>query len=75
MSEWQPIETAPKDGRQFLVFDPHLVVGKSDGIALCIPIPNGFRFNPRIEWTASNGFGIHSWQPTHWMPLPEPPTK
>ncbi len=61
---WQPISTAPKDGAWFLAF--RLIGG-----------------NPMIEqarWRTEKGcLGGVSWSypkgsdPTHWMPLPDPP--
>jgi hypothetical protein len=59
---WQPIETAPKD-RRIIVFRPH-----------------GTDYIPKVGedywsvelgncWAHSNS----SVQPTHWMPLPDPP--
>jgi hypothetical protein len=68
---WQPIETAPKDGRDILVYARYPKyqewVGKDE-------------FDSYIEIACWNGgwridafappFGN---QPTHWMPLPEPP--
>lgn len=63
MSEWQPIETAPKDGTRILMFHP-----RDDGDV-----------NIRMAWWVVDRFGGHGWSfpswsgPTHWMPLPEPP--
>lgn len=58
--EWQPIETAPKDGRYILG------CYKSDVFAM--------RFRPThgtcYEWQLHDGYPEC---PTHWMPLPEPP--
>jgi len=56
--EWQPISTAPKDGSLFLGCHAK----------------HGF-----IEIMRYNGIGFGRDQfpvmfPTHWMPLPEPPT-
>lgn len=70
MSEWQPIETAPKD-TEVLVWDP------SQGcvyIARQTPFYNtpfeGVRCLLGHHWeTGEGGYGT----PTHWMPLPEPP--
>jgi hypothetical protein len=65
---WQPIETAPKDGADILIF---------------IPDMQNYPDNPRIVsafwgicgWTDNAAVGCQTWgNPTHWMPLPEPPT-
>lgn len=65
MTDWQPIETAPKDGTPVLLFEPSeyeipasTVVGEWRG--------NGFveSFNHEYAIIA----------PTHWMPLPPSPT-
>lgn len=70
MSELQPIETAPKDGKELLLFDAVekiYVVGR---------------------WSKHNHVPIYGWvrqvelygeevdgfDPTHWQPLPPPPT-
>ena len=56
---WQPIETAPKDA---------LILGYEDEMMRLI-------FWEGEEWKVV-GASIHSWwfEPTHWMPLPEPPS-
>lgn len=58
--EWQPIETAPRDGTRILVFYPVL-----DGHIFTA----GFEFG---TWQSGIWDGRRE-QPTHWMPLPEPP--
>jgi hypothetical protein len=62
MSEWQPIETAPKDGTDLLLWWPYWSK---------IPVHGYWSLG---EWASlsaiSEGDG-----PTHWMPLPAPPTE
>ena len=64
--EWQPIETAPKDGTRVLLFVPPY--GPSTG-----------HYKDRSNWgpSASNWYAHAALnkeaEPTHWMPLPEPP--
>lgn len=65
MSEWQSIETAPRDGSHFLAYDPEhgrvvLLFGEraDDGTDLW-------------EDTVQEYWPFY--KPTHWMPLPEPP--
>jgi len=62
---WIPIETAPKDGREILLARVgQNEVGKDLGIWWCC---SGFWSD---KWTD----GIDSLaNPTHWMPLPQPP--
>lgn len=68
MSEWKPIDTAPKDGTHVLVY--RSLLGKSDCIV--------------EAWWKADVFGDMCWgangwtypdfsPPTHWMPLPAPP--
>jgi hypothetical protein len=66
--EWQPIETAPKDGSQIDVFVLHR--GRVCNV----------RWSLNGCWSeyALDDFDGTSWQkldglPTHWMPLPKPP--
>lgn len=68
MSEWQPIETAPKDGTTVIAFrptDPPHVEGMYwatyDGTD-----------EGAWHWTY-DGDAPSSNQPTHWMPLPKAP--
>jgi hypothetical protein len=75
MGEWRSIETAPKDGTRFLAFYPAFggieVIRRHD--------PGGAARNPKHHfecWVRSGaaGDGGHlGAEPTHWMPLPEPP--
>lgn len=68
MSEWQDISTAPKDNSGMLLacIDwPHSTLrGKP------VPIKVGGWDMEGKRWHI---FGA-SWSPTHWMPLPAPPS-
>jgi len=66
--DWQPIETAPKDGTLVLVFEA------SQGVA--VACQNGETWYLDVPWNApdlSQDFSMY-YAPTHWMPLPPPPT-
>lgn len=63
-NQWQPIETAPKDGVVFLVFSYHDQGGyqytattTTDGEIICM-----MSMEVMVD------------KPTHWQPLPNPPT-
>lgn len=63
--EWQPIETAPRDGTAILAYGEHL--------------PTYFYaiIFERGEWkycSQGKGWAAPPGMPTHWMPLPAPPT-
>ena len=63
--QWQPIETAPKDGTEILVCGP-----LRDGSGVYRDVtrwPNGWSG----KWPVA--YMHNSDEPTHWMPLPEPP--
>lgn len=62
--QWQPIETAPKDGTPILaVSEAHIKEGWSPQV---------------IEWSDvwmySECFDEFMFEPTHWMPIPAAPT-
>jgi hypothetical protein len=63
--EWQPIETAPKDGRKILVW-PYW----SDGLPESVSWRDMKRTSGRWE---GSGLFCTGASPTHWMPLPAPP--
>ena len=58
--EWMPIETAPKDDEEKLLWvkDDGMCIG---GFDLC-----------HDRWRVFEG-GYFFIEPTHWMPLPAPP--
>jgi hypothetical protein len=57
MSNWQPIETAPRNV-ELLLYYPALRAG---------------RMSPGAMLKVGRTWDLPSRQPTHWMPLPEPP--
>ncbi len=70
MSDWQPIETAPKDGSDLLISDGKTV---SQG-GWISQIDQGADYEgqscaPSAGWWSVNC----DTNPTHWMPMPEPP--
>lgn len=70
MMEWQPIETAPKDGTPILVCR---VGYQAQQVAA---VYWDWTFSRRYPWqflTIADGHA-KGW-PTHWMPLPPPPTQ
>jgi len=70
--EWQPIETAPKDGREVLIFlgFPFNCIKKARWYK---PWKNWQAGTYPIDPVRDEMFGIGGGLPTHWMPLPEPP--
>ena len=72
-NQWQPIETAPKDGTEILLLDHR------DRVRI-----GSFRFDVYRDedgptWLAddfedySTGYASTLLMPIHWMPLPTPP--
>ena len=63
--EWQPIETAPKDGSAIL--------GAWQCLNKTWDMDAMFWFEEDGEGAWFDYFGDYDHSPTHWMPLPEPP--
>lgn len=72
-SAWRTIDSAPKDGRPILIFDPERAEHPNDGFCDDARYAIGYwRTHPL--WSGSWGDRNHSdVNPTHWMPLPDPP--
>lgn len=85
MADWQPIETAPRDGTFILAWGPEPVsnpgyearqtywafYGEGSMAKAAYDRDEG----PSGSWSWSEpcrGW-VFSWHPTHWMPLPSPP--
>lgn len=67
-NQWQPIETAPKDGREILVYG--IWTGEIYGPDAMPSI--GVAFSGSLELTLGDAYSCGC-DATHWMPLPEPP--
>lgn len=71
MSAWQPIDTAPKDGTRVLLGAPQHVAGAK---WLDMQRVEYGVVTQDLSYWQIEGFdwpiGV---QPTHWMPLPNPP--
>jgi len=75
MSEWHPIETAPRDGTVVLIYQP---ADEGDDIPAVIQVARyeATYFDPNIfQWREAEGEQYETYSPTHWMPLPLPPTQ
>ena len=72
MSEWQPIETAPKDARRILISDQfgiYIAQWAQDAeLGQAKTGPGWQIFSCEDCW-----YSYVATNPTHWMPLPEPP--
>lgn len=69
---WRPIETAPKDGTHFLAYGPAAYEAR-----MVMAVMSWVK--PYNMWAMSH---VGGWEydedlqdPSHWMPLPEPPEK
>lgn len=75
---WQPIETAPKDGTWILVYCPedtnrgHAVMHTARWMDFYQSAPD-WAHGPLDDYFGSYREGLPS-NPTHWMPLPAPPS-
>jgi len=66
-SPWRPIETAPKDGTQFLTWDSHYGIR----VGRCVVRPDHDDWLSYMDaYKGSSKGGIRA---THWMPLPLAP--
>ena len=65
--EWQPIETAPKDGTDILV-----MTGETMHVVRWINIHGDFD-HWAVDDNKHGPFTLRGKAPTHWMQLPEPP--
>lgn len=66
---WRSIDSAPRDGTRILVW-PFW----SDGLPAEVHWRNGLTDRTR-RWEQVGGLHPTGVEPTHWMPLPPPPTE
>lgn len=73
---WQPRETAPKDGTEFLIWIPAFMEwdGKMAHVRYYSPWDCFIPAGASVE-EGDDRFGIGVNVPSHWMPLPEPPSE
>ena len=78
MSEWQPIETAPRDGTWFVIYcageEDSYEIGRYEPLMGHDFVEAGRGLYRKVdkelyEWTGFNNFHCA----THWLPLPPPP--
>lgn len=69
---WQPIFSAPRDGTAILVYEPDQELA-DETVYVCRWAPRKGTKDQTPAWVEASGEGYFVWQPTHWMPLPEPP--
>jgi hypothetical protein len=87
MSEWQPIETAPKDGSTVLIFIPKSRISEEE-----VHLARWGSLKRDVEHDEGNGLYrktkvayMEGWfssmlmfgpcaPPTHWMPIPSKPS-
>ncbi len=67
--EWQPIETAPKDGTRLLLYFPELKKLGNEEVVIGFWHQPGNQEHPGY-WM---GWGSGRKTATHWMPLPKAP--
>jgi hypothetical protein len=76
MTEWQPIETAPRDGVYILLTQDHIAflpeIGSYREKTKDKIIDGNLHIGRPSGWFGRSGVRV-AFEPTHWMPLPPPP--
>lgn len=74
MSEWQPIDTAPKDGTTIVCWDVYAIEPYTahwySASGRFVPVWDG---GAVLEYQSDFGTEYKSCDPTHWQPLPVQP--
>lgn len=72
-TEWQPIKTAPTDGRDILIYGTwEGEVGSSDSIPSIYMVRAEHKYYPIV---GTDYYTAIVRDPTHWHPLPSPPNR
>lgn len=71
--DWQPIETAPKDGESVLLYFPDGAPWNEGNIGIGFWAGDGSDNWYASECDSHNMTADGQRNPTHWMPLPVPP--
>ena len=78
MNNWQPIETAPKDGSEILLLIP-LTWGvgspEDSRIGTGTIVGSYFWWKEKLVWRNRTANFLNYETPTHWQPLPEMPNE
>jgi hypothetical protein len=71
VNDWQPIETAPKDGSIIMLYGEYMNTYNCAGKVFSF----GYYFFSQKQWMCypSHNEATDHIEPTHWQPLPEPP--
>lgn len=72
--EWQPIETAPKDGTTVLGYSEFIASDWNSDAAIA-SIQWYDYGNEVFGWYGSGPSGLVLTSASHWMPLPAPPDR
>lgn len=70
VNQWQPIETAPKDGTKILVYGYYIYDGDKDRTEYTHLVVWDEDFS---AWESDDGEFVDSEIFSHWQPLPSPP--
>ena len=81
MTDWQPIETAPKDGTSIIAMYIHINTEIVHAV-FWMDVEEDSPGDPddvgwwTYVWSEVGRSKLEDWMtPTHWMPLPPPPKK
>lgn len=76
MSEWKTIDTAPQDGTPILGWSADFGARQTASRTYTPGSPGHAqgRTDRWWDWVEEYANTAHRWHPTHWQPLPSPPS-